>query len=274
MKNQKSEDISRNIIIIENHYHINDFFNNSANFKLNLIIEDLTYIENVFEKYVAKPYSINNAVDLLESCKTCLLNIKRKLGDTDITYMELSTTIVSKSQEMIVTVVNNALKRRQAYVDYANWKKDPFSNMLYAKKFGTNVPNKITGNSFINFNDFNVPMVYEYALDDLEKVIKLAWSAIKKVEEYEIIYEQKAVLTKNKEEIKDLYKELDDSVYFFNYFIIKKWLTVVIILAILDIIFLIVTKGEQFVFFLPLGGIYCIFYFIVNMKKIFAMLDK
>lgn len=76
--------------------------------KQKLIGEDLAFVTSMLENFQQLDDSIENADDLVTSCKPKLLNIKSSLGAYDDFYLKISSAIVNNTQGMLVTVINEA----------------------------------------------------------------------------------------------------------------------------------------------------------------------
>ncbi|WP_439882191.1 CFI-box-CTERM domain-containing protein [Pontibacter sp. MBLB2868] len=69
---------------------------------------DLVFITAKLKRFNDLPDSIENAKDLIVSCKPRLLNIKQVLGAYDKLYLQISSTIVGNAQGMLVSIVNRS----------------------------------------------------------------------------------------------------------------------------------------------------------------------
>ena len=78
------------------------------------IAEDLAFITNKLQRFQSLSGTIENAKDLVVSCKPKLANIKNKLGVYDDYYLQFSSAIVSNALGMIIEVVN----REQSQLQY------------------------------------------------------------------------------------------------------------------------------------------------------------
>lgn len=72
------------------------------------IEEELKYVTDKLERFKRLPDTIENADDLVTSCKPKLQNIKSVLGANDDFYIQISSAVVNNVQGMLVTVINNA----------------------------------------------------------------------------------------------------------------------------------------------------------------------
>lgn len=70
--------------------------------------EDLQFITSKLERFQRFSDTVANAKDLVDSCKSHLLNIKNTLGPKDDFYLKISSAIVQNAQGMLVTAVNEA----------------------------------------------------------------------------------------------------------------------------------------------------------------------
>ncbi len=73
-----------------------------------VIAEDLLFITNKLHGFQNLSNSIQNARDLLVSCKPKLNNIKNELGSYNSFYLQISSAVVGNAMGMVIEVVNNA----------------------------------------------------------------------------------------------------------------------------------------------------------------------
>lgn len=76
--------------------------------KQKLIGEDLNFVASKLERFQRLVDTIENADDLLNSCKPKLQNMKGALGAYDDFYLKISSAVVNNAQGMLVTVINEA----------------------------------------------------------------------------------------------------------------------------------------------------------------------
>lgn len=76
--------------------------------KQKLIGQDLTFVAAKLERFQRLSDTIENADDLVTSCKPKLLNMKSALGAYDDFYLKISSAVVNNAQGMLVTVINEA----------------------------------------------------------------------------------------------------------------------------------------------------------------------
>ncbi|MCB9047797.1 MAG: hypothetical protein H6556_00095 [Lewinellaceae bacterium] len=93
----------------ENMDNLQEWINNKPEReKQQLIKEDLVFIGSKLERFQRLPDKVENAEDLINSCKPRLMNIKRTLGETDDFFLKLSTAVAGNAQGMLVKAVNDA----------------------------------------------------------------------------------------------------------------------------------------------------------------------
>jgi hypothetical protein len=72
------------------------------------IASDLAFVTAKLERFQNLEDTIENAKDLINSCKPRLQNMRAALGSTDEFYLKISSAVVGNAQGMLVTVVNEA----------------------------------------------------------------------------------------------------------------------------------------------------------------------
>ena len=72
---------------------------------------ELDFISAKLERFQSLPDSIANAQDLIDSCKPKVIKIRNILGSLDEFYLNISSTIVQNSQNMLVSAVNEKVER-------------------------------------------------------------------------------------------------------------------------------------------------------------------
>jgi len=78
--------------------------------KQKLIEEDLKFVNNKLDRFEKLTNSIDNADDLLISCKSKLQNTRNTLGAYDELYLNISSTVVKYALQMLIQVVNEEQK--------------------------------------------------------------------------------------------------------------------------------------------------------------------
>ena len=73
-----------------------------------VIAEDLAFVTNKLLRFQNLSNSIENARDIVVSCKPKLINIKNELGSYDDFYLQISSAVVGNAMGMIIEVVNDA----------------------------------------------------------------------------------------------------------------------------------------------------------------------
>jgi hypothetical protein len=73
-----------------------------------IVASDIVYISAKLERFQNLEDTVDNAKDLINSCKPRLQKIREVLGSTDDFYLKVSSAVVSNAQGMLVTVVNKA----------------------------------------------------------------------------------------------------------------------------------------------------------------------
>lgn len=80
--------------------------NKEERIKQKEIEEDLDFITSQLDEFKNLPNSLENADDLVETCKPILENLEMELGTNDELYLKISSAVVNYSHSMIVRVVN------------------------------------------------------------------------------------------------------------------------------------------------------------------------
>jgi len=247
--NTKNNDYLHNNVIIENLFIINDTNIDTENAKHYYIKEEINYLNAIVNRFNSLPHNISNSKMFIDSCIPCLLNIKNKLSDTDLTYLQISTAIAAKTQEIVVSTINTAIKKRNHYVEYLNWKNNPYQNMEYAMKYlkySSNHDNLNsnykTGVNKINQDLSKITSPPKITEDDIKLLLKDAWSVVQKIGELQMDSTQKKNFDDNKKVFKTLYKQFDKSIFFIEDIVIKRWIAILSISIILDIVLSIIAN--------------------------------
>ena len=82
--------------------------------KQEVVSMEIIFIEKKFQWFDRALSSIENAKELLISCKPKVLEIKRRLGSQDSFYLQISSLVVNMSLNMVIEVVN----REQSLLKY------------------------------------------------------------------------------------------------------------------------------------------------------------
>ena len=100
--------------ITENSAIIQKWVNDKPNRKkLEAVSEEIIFLENKFKWFKGLPNTIENAENLINSCKPKLISIKNKLGRQDDFYLQISSLVVNSSLNMIIEVVNREQNQLQ-----------------------------------------------------------------------------------------------------------------------------------------------------------------
>jgi hypothetical protein len=108
--------------------------------KQKLIGNDLKFITDRLERFQNLKDTIENANDLLESCKAKLFNIRTSIGSTDEFYLKISGAIVNNVQGMLVTVVNDEQELFQFAVNPTSANMQNIAEIT-ARRYGANRTN-------------------------------------------------------------------------------------------------------------------------------------
>ncbi|GIV37732.1 MAG: hypothetical protein KatS3mg032_2111 [Cyclobacteriaceae bacterium] len=186
--------------------------------KQNIVRDDLKFITDKLEKFQSLDDTISNAINFANSCKPRLDNMKLKLGVHDELYSKISTAVVSNALGMIVSTVNNAMEKRNNYVKYLNYQNDPFSRL--------SIPSFSRNSLFDGLGSLRdeIPYAPEYSLEELKNVISEAWGAIVSLGVFDMSNKQREHYNKNKNTLKDLFKQLNSGIIFFGDTPIQKWI--------------------------------------------------
>lgn len=161
--------------------------------KISIAKKEIDQITNMIEEFQKQSDSFANAHSFINAAKPLIFNIKMKLGETDDFYLSLSSAVANNVLGMIVSIVNEAMSKRNAYVSYLN------ENAL-----------------------FRMPYLYEgrsvqppaYSKEELSKVISDAWQVTTLLIPFDMTASQKTKFNSNKESLKNLHKELNKVVFF------------------------------------------------------------
>lgn len=88
--------------------------------KLNKIKEEFEFIANRIENFRSSNDTVNNVNTLITVCKPKLLKIKQAIGASDDFYVNLSSSVVQNSQNMLVAVVNKKLEEHSKTSHYSS----------------------------------------------------------------------------------------------------------------------------------------------------------
>jgi len=169
-----------------------------------IVKSEILFITKQLIDFQKKSDSISVAVNFVNSCKIKLDEIKLKLSPQNENYLNLSTAVASNAQGMVVGVVNEAMGKRNKYVEYINSQNDPFSRMRSPGLGG------YRGNSLLDsLYNSGAPYAPEYSLSDLKTVIREAWSATKLIGSLDMIPQQRNHYNKNRETLKSIAEQLD-----------------------------------------------------------------
>lgn len=187
--------------------------------KQSIVSDDLKFITDKLEKFESADDSISNALNFANSCKPRLESMKLKLGGNDELYSTISTAVASSAQGMIVSTVNEAMEKRNKYVEYHNYLNNPFSRMT--------LPSFGSGSLFGGLDSRlsnEVPYAPEYSLEKLKNIISEAWTATVSLGVFDMSGKQRQHYNKNKSSLLELYKQLNDGLVFFGDTPVQKWI--------------------------------------------------
>ena len=98
----------------ENIENVQEWINDKPNRdKQNIVRDDLKFIIDKLEKFQSSDDTISNALNFANSCKPRIDNMKLKLGAHDELFSKISTAVASNAQGMIVSAVNEAIRRNE-----------------------------------------------------------------------------------------------------------------------------------------------------------------
>lgn len=187
--------------------------------KQSIVSDDLKFITDKLENIQSAKDSISNAMEFANSCKPRLESIKLKLGGSDELYITISTAVASNTQGMIVSTVNEALEKRNKYVEYINYLNNPFRRVT-SKSFG--IDSLFDGLGSLIPDE--VPFAPEFTLEELKKIISEAWTATVFLGDFDMSGDQRQHYNKNKASLLALYKQLNDGLVFFGDTPVQKWI--------------------------------------------------
>lgn len=78
--------------------------------KNKLVKVEIEFITSKLERFQSLSDTINNAKDLVDSCKPKVVKIRSVLGANDELYLAISSTVVQNAQNMLVAAVNEAIE--------------------------------------------------------------------------------------------------------------------------------------------------------------------
>jgi len=186
--------------------------------KQSIVGDDLKYITEKIEQLQLADDTISNAIDFTNACKPSLDKMKLKLGANDNLFLTINTAVIDNAQGMIISIINEAMRKRNNYIDYVNYQNSP------SRRYSSQRPrSSILSGGIGALLSNGPPPAPEYSLEKIKKVISRAWTATIVLGKYDMSSKQKEHYTKNKKTLKGLYKNIDKSVVFFNNTPIKKW---------------------------------------------------
>jgi len=200
--------------------------------KQKIVSVDLKFIEDKLQKFQSLNGTIPNAVNFANSCKPYLDNMKLKLGENDELYIIISTKVTSNAQGMIISTVNDAMDKRNKYVQYFNYQNDPVRNLILHRRNWTTIDvpgQKNTG----------IPYAPNYSIDELKNVISESWRATVKLGSFDMSVKQMEYYTKNKDILRSVYKKLFDDIVFLGDLAVNKLILWVV--GIIGFVMLLVT---------------------------------
>lgn len=187
--------------------------------KQNLVRDDLKFITEKLDKFKSLDETISNAINFANSCKPHLDNMKLKLGEHDELFVKISTIVVNNALGMIVATVNDAMERRNNYVKYLKYQNDPLRILSSLPSFRTN---PLFDGIYPSINE--IPYAPEYSLEKLKDVISAAWQATVRLGIFDMSNKQREHYVKNKNTLKDIYKQLNPGIIFFGDIPVPKWI--------------------------------------------------
>ena len=81
---------------------------------------DVLFVANQLRAFQSKSDTIDNAKNLVVSCKPHLANIKNQLGSQNDTYLQISSAVANNALGMLVTVINNAQNTSSSPYSYSS----------------------------------------------------------------------------------------------------------------------------------------------------------
>lgn len=170
-----------------------------------IVKNEISFITNQLIDFQSKSASISIAVSFVNACKGKLEEIKSKLSPQNQLYLNISTAVASNALGMVIFVLNQAMDKRNKYVEYSNYIADPFNGRI---TYG--LRNYQSDDPFGNI--FNrVPYAPAYSLNELVQVVREAWGAIKLIGTLDMHQEQINSYNKNRETLKSIAKQLNMS---------------------------------------------------------------
>lgn len=174
-----------------------------------LIQDDMLDIANSLKSLQNSNNSISNALSLLNNCKQPLNNIKTAIGAYDDLYLNISTAVASKAQGIVVSVVNDAMEKRNKHVEYQN---DPRGYLIRhienRKPQIRSIEEILGGNNTYYPSESSYDLPSEYPLYQLTALVKEAWEATKQIGLLDMHTEQRNHYTRNKESLKKIGDQL------------------------------------------------------------------
>jgi hypothetical protein len=105
--------------------------------KERLIGDDLKFVATKLERFQRLPDTIENADDLVSSCKPRLFNMRKALGAQDDFYLNISSAVVNNAQGMLVTVINAAQENPRVRWEIEGLKTQIREALKVSKNLGT-----------------------------------------------------------------------------------------------------------------------------------------
>jgi len=173
---------------------------NQKEFRLsqNVVNKEVNIINNELEKLQKIKISVSNAYELAYVCKPQLNSIKKKLGENNELYKTLSSVVVVNSMGMIISAVNDAMKKRSDYVS-----------------FTTHYSMYRLLNSPADF-PLGFSRAPEYSFEELKRVINSAFDSVLFLKGFYMESQLQTNFDKNKESIKEIYKQINKGFFFYG----------------------------------------------------------
>jgi len=160
-----------------------------------IVKSEILFINKQLIEFQKKSDSISDAVNFVNSCKIKLDEIKLKLSPQNDNYLNLCTAVASNAQGMVVGVVNEAMEKRNKYVEFENYK----NYLFYESRNDLETIKSLLMKRFAS----------EYSLELLKSVIKDAWSATKLIGSLDMHSQKRSEYNKNRDILKSIAEQLD-----------------------------------------------------------------
>lgn len=191
-----------------------------------IVKTEISFITKQLLEFQKNPNSISIATNLVNSCKDQLKEIKLKLSSQNETYLNLSTAVANSAQNMVITVVNLAIERRNTYLEFLEQLKELYPLSSYGVLDINTLSEEFLLEVYFNrmnmLKNLDLPFSAEeslemtkntlnrlrYSLEELKSVIKDAWDATQLIGSLDMNSQQRGNYSKNRDTLKSIANQL------------------------------------------------------------------